>query len=78
MKMQCFKTDEAGTVPGTYQAMSKHLSNFKIIIIKQWKQRQKVDWCMPGAEGGKNRNLLFNGGRVSVCKMNSRDGCIVM
>lgn len=29
-------------------------------------QRQKVDWWMPKAGGGKNGDLLFNGYRITV------------
>ena len=42
---------------------------------------KKVEWWLPGAGGGRNGGLLFNGYGVSDCKdekvlkMDSGDGC---
>lgn len=43
-------------------------------------QRRKVEWWRPGLWGGANRELFFNGHRVSmeVAEIDGGDGCIAM
>ena len=53
----------------------KYCESTSITYLEQSKLwRQKVEWWLPGADGGDNEDLLFNGYGVSVLEDGKSSG----